>query len=83
MTYPLTPCETQPRIDLNNITLRDINVDGSVLTPGIIRCNETNPCHGFVFENVQMNAWYDKVGKGFITENVFGEVINSYPDPGF
>lgn len=59
-------------------------MEGSILPPGVIRCNETNPCHGFVFENVKMNAWYDKFESlGFITENVYGQVIDSYPDPGF
>ena len=83
MLYPHGPCETQPLIDMNNITLKDITVKGSVLTPGIIRCNETNPCHGFVFDNVQMDAWYNDKGYGFITENVYGIEINSYPSPGF
>lgn len=85
MLYPLFPCTTQPLIDMNNITLKDINVHGSVLTPGIMRCNETNPCHGFVFENVHMDAWYtDKGDKfGWITENVYGKSINSYPNPHF
>lgn len=83
MLYPLTPCDTQPRIDVRNITLRNIELNGSVLTPGIIRCNEANPCTDFTFEHVHLNAWYDKKGKGFITENVYGTVIDSYPDPGF
>lgn len=56
---------------------------GSILTPGIIRCNETNPCEDFTFDNVHMDGWYNKYGLGFITENVYGTVINSFPDPGF
>jgi hypothetical protein len=68
---------------VENITLRNISVFGSVLTPGIIRCHKDNPCKNFVFDNVYHNAWYKKVGLGFIVENVYGETKNSYPDPGF
>ncbi len=66
---------------MRNITLKNIDVEGSILTPGIIRCNATNPCTDFTFENVHMNAWYNNKDLGFITENVYGTVINSYPDP--
>mmetsp|Transcript_7260 Transcript_7260/g.5528 ORF Transcript_7260/g.5528 Transcript_7260/m.5528 type:complete len:197 (+) Transcript_7260:828-1418(+) len=83
MFYPLGPCETQPRITVQNITLRNMEFEHSLLTPGIIRCNETNPCTGFTFDNVHMNAWYTDTDHGFITENVYGTVIDSYPDPGF
>ena len=84
MLYPLIPhCETQPLINMYNITLRNIYSKGGLLPPGIIRCNETNPCTGFVFDNVQMDGWYNDYGLGYITENVQGVVINSYPDPGF
>jgi hypothetical protein len=40
------------RITVRNITLRNIKSTGGLLPPGIIRCNETNPCTGFVFDNV-------------------------------
>jgi hypothetical protein len=68
---------------MRNITLRNIDVKGSVLTPGVIRCNETNPCYDFTFDNVHMDAWYNNYNKTFHTENVYGTVINSFPDPGF
>jgi Glycosyl hydrolases family 28 len=84
MFYPvIKECPTQPRVTLENITLKNVKVTGSVLTPGIIRCHPDNPCKNFRFENVVHDAWYNKVGLGFITENVEGEVINSFPDPGF
>jgi hypothetical protein len=84
MLYPIVPeCHTQPRIDMHNITLRNITSKNGWLTPGIIRCNETNPCTGFVFENVQMDGWTNNLGLGFITENVYGTVVNSYPAPDF
>ena len=84
MLYPIDPkCDTEPRITIEYITLRNIRVEGSWLTPGIIRCDPQNPCKNFIFDNVYHNAWYKKVGLGFITENVFGESHNSFPDPGF
>jgi polygalacturonase len=84
MLYPLmTSCDTNPTVPMRNITLRNIEGKGSLLPPGILRCNETNPCTDFTFDNVQLSGWWDWFGYGFITENVQGKVTNSYPDPGF
>jgi len=55
-----------------------------VLPAGIIRCNSTNPCKNFIFEdvNVHSKVW-DVLGYGYITEFVEGQATNSHPDPGF
>lgn len=85
MLYPLNKdCETQPRVTIRNVTLRNIESTGGVL-PGIIRCNETNPCTDINFENVHYRGFmnWKALDYGFITENVFGSVVNSYPDPHF
>jgi hypothetical protein len=52
--YPLcnTSCPTDPQVTVSNITLRDIAVYNSLLSPGVIIHNETNPGTGFVFDNV-------------------------------
>lgn len=42
MLYPFDPkgtCATQPRIDIRNITLKDIVIDRSWLFPVVLRCN--------------------------------------------
>lgn len=53
MFYPLNPeCETNPRVPMRDITLRNIHSTGSILPAGIVRCNASNPCTGFKFENV-------------------------------
>ena len=84
MLYPLlTDCETQPLVPITNLTLRNISSTSGWLPPGIIRCNETNPCTGFVFDNVNVSGWFSDYGMGYITENVYGTSINSFPDPGF
>lgn len=85
MLYPLEPCRTNPRVPFKDITLRNVTSTGSLLPPGIIRCNETNPCHGFLFENVQLTSvFWDLIGYGFITENVYGEHRgNTHPVPAF
>lgn len=83
LLYPLVPCDTQPLVDVKNITLRNIQSYGSLLPPGIIRCNSTNPCTGFVFENVKAHGWWRIFGLNYIVENVEGTVIHSKPDPGF
>jgi hypothetical protein len=84
MFYPiLTDCETQPLVPITNLTLRNISSTDGWLPPGIIRCNETNPCTGFVFDNVNVTGWFNDYNLGYVTENVYGTSINSYPDPGF
>lgn len=85
MLYPLNKdCATHPEVTMRNITLRNIHSQGSILPPGIIRCNVTNPCTNIVFENVQMKSFlWDMVGNGFITEYAYGKSTGSFPDPGF
>jgi len=84
MLYPLIEeCATEPKVTIRNITLRNVNIHGGVFPPGIIRCNSTNPCTDFTFENVRVSNWYLHPEINFITENVQGVAINSLPDPGF
>ena len=83
MTYPIGGCETQPLVTVSNITLNNIRQYGSILPPGIIRCNETNPCTGFNFNNVQSTGWWKYLGFGYITENIEGTVTDSSPVPVF
>lgn len=70
MLYPLSACETQPLITISDITLRNITSEGGILTPGIVRCHETNPCKNINFENVNIKGWWSSWGGNFITENV-------------
>ena len=73
MLYPfILECETQPRITITNITLRNIASTEGVFPPGIIRCNETNPCHGLNFDNVYVTGWFTVLNYGYITENAYG-----------
>ena len=82
MLYPLTPCETQPLITIANVTLRNVQHTES-LTPGVIRCHETNPCTGFEWNMVNGSGWWHFLGFNYITSNVQGEVIDSKPIPAF
>lgn len=83
MTYPLQACETQPLIDVRNITLKDINSTGGPLPAGIIRCNETNPCEDISFENVHMTSWWNDMEWSWITEYANGEATEVVPKPIF
>ena len=83
MTYPFGDCATEPLVSINNITIRNLESHGGFLPPGIIRCNETNTCENFVFENIEIHGWWDQMGWGFITEFAHGTSTNVYPDPGF
>lgn len=83
MLYPFTPCETQPLITISDITLRNITSTGGPLTPGVVRCHETNPCKNINFENVNLKSWWSNWGGNFITENVYGNVTDCLPAPTF
>jgi hypothetical protein len=69
-------------VTIKDITLQNINVYNPVLPAGIMRCNETNPCTGILWDNVHVTGFWAKLGYAFITENVYGEVYNSKPSPG-
>ena len=83
MLYPLKPCETQPLIDVSNITVRNVQQYGNILPPGVLRCHESNPCTGFTFQNVNASGWWKWLGIGYITQNVQGLVESSKPAPAF
>jgi hypothetical protein len=55
MLYPFDPrgtCQTQPRVNITNVKLKNIQIRNSLLFPIVLRCNETNPCKNIDFENV-------------------------------
>jgi len=82
MFYPLNPdCPTEPRVSIKDIILKDVKSDNGLLLPGIIRCNETNPCDNFMFDNVNVSGWMSN--KGYICENINGISYDSYPIPCF
>ena len=83
MKYPKDPdCPTEPAITISKISLININITNN-LNPyaGLIRCNETNPCEDFIFDNVNV----DTIGKnrGYICENTEMTALNSHPVPCF
>ncbi len=63
--------------------MRNINSINGILPPGIIRCNETNPCRDINFENVKVTGWFTLLDYGYITENAFGTSSWSLPNPEF
>mmetsp|Transcript_35006 Transcript_35006/g.25483 ORF Transcript_35006/g.25483 Transcript_35006/m.25483 type:complete len:102 (-) Transcript_35006:145-450(-) len=89
MLYPFGGCDTQPRITIKDVTLRNITSTGGIFPPGVLRCHESNPCTGMVFEDVHITGWWDSlVGRilgvnNFIVENMEGTVTKSHPKPRF
>jgi hypothetical protein len=76
--YPLcnTSCPTDPQVTVSNITLRDIAVYNSLLSPGVIIHNITNPGTGFIFDNVIFyNASTWPVENGYWCLNTQGVAI--------
>jgi len=83
MFYPFGDCATIAEVGMFNITLRNVETHGGILWPGVIRCNETMPCTGFVFDNVKHHSWWSMIGWNYFTENVYGTVTDSKPVPDF
>ena len=82
MLYPIKhDCPTQPLVTLENFTLRNVSIHNGVLFPGILRCNATNPCRNFTFDNVHVRDWDIGKSQGYICENIFGSYSNSTPPP--
>jgi len=81
MLYPLGGCETQPLIDVRNITLMNVTSHSGFLPPGIIRGNATNPMDDISLIDVKITGWWKDMGWSFISEYAYGESENSYPDP--
>ena len=81
MRYPADPdCPTEPAITLSNIYLKNITVQNSVNPyAGIIRCNETNPCEDFTFEDVIVSSIAPM--RDYICEFIDMKSINSFPVP--
>lgn len=83
MLYPFDPrgtCQTQPRIDIRNVTLTNITVHRSLLFPIVLRCNETNPCTGINLLNVRVDSWIvGKKNKGYVCEHVKGAQEGGHP----
>lgn len=77
--YPLpgSQCVTNPQITVSDITLRNVNIYGGVLAPGIMICNQTNPCHNFVFDNVNVYNPASFPFSGYLCNFVSGYAKNS------
>lgn len=54
--FPFIPvCPTQPLVTMNNVVLRNVHAVETLPLfegPGVILCDESNPCTNFVFDNV-------------------------------
>ena len=69
---------------MSDIYLKNVTSHGGLLPAGIIRCNSTNPCKNFIFEDVNIKSkFWDFFGVGYITEFIEGVATNSFPDPKF
>eukprot|EP01102_Stenamoeba_stenopodia_P022513 TRINITY_DN9415_c0_g1_i1.p1 TRINITY_DN9415_c0_g1~~TRINITY_DN9415_c0_g1_i1.p1 ORF type:complete len:524 (-),score=106.39 TRINITY_DN9415_c0_g1_i1:119-1690(-) len=79
--YPIVDqCETQPLVTVTNIQVVNVTMTGGVTLPGVILCNDTNPCSGFSFENVSNNGEF-LVQKDYVCVSAYGTASNSNPVP--
>ena len=83
--YPLKPCDCEPLVSMSNISLSNVQQHNTILPPGIVRCDETNPCSGFDWTNVTSDGWWNFPFSplGFISDNIEGKLVNVAPRPGF
>ena len=54
--YPFfnSTCETTPLVPVTNLVLRNVTMMHAILSPGVLRCNDTGPCSGWLFEDVNV-----------------------------
>ena len=48
--------DVNPYVIIRNILLQNVYVEKSYTSPGVIRCNKTNPCQNITFQNVTINS---------------------------
>lgn len=92
LAYPYGDhCITQPLVPIENITLSNIMIIDPLLSPGVIRCNETSydrprspSCRGLVFDRVVVsgNSTNFPFGRSYYCLNVGNsKAVDSNPVP--
>jgi hypothetical protein len=77
--YPARPCKTEPGVTISNVTLRNVEITNTIWPfAGAVRCDPTNPCKGFLFENVHVKGGLSRLG-GFKCENIQGSSRSTSP----
>lgn len=70
--FPFVPtCPTQPLVSIKNVVLRNVHAIETIPLfegPGVILCDEANPCTGFVFENVTNTVYTGTI------EQIYAEI---------
>ena len=80
--YPLfnSTCNTQPLVPVTNLVLRNITMTGALFSPGVMRCNASGPCTGWLFEDVSISSATDYPTSQFICAGIFNSTgINVLP----
>jgi hypothetical protein len=65
-------------VTVKDITLRNVNIYGGLLSPGMFLCNATNPCTNLVFDRVNVyNRSTFPIEDGYLCQNFNGTARNS------
>merc|ERR1711957_491437 len=82
-TLPFAKCDGVEEAKYINITLRNITVDNSKGSPGVVLAGEQNPMQNVVFEDVRFNNPGSKPFKDYYyCQNVYGVARgNTWPVP--
>ncbi|RNA26782.1 glycoside hydrolase family, partial [Brachionus plicatilis] len=74
---PGTECPSDPLVTVEDITLRNVSIYGGLLSPGIMRCHEKNPCKNLIFDGVNVyNRSLFPIENGYLCENFSGHAKN-------
>lgn len=66
---------TEPLVNVSNVLLKDLNVTGSLLQAGVLRCNVSNPCRNINFENVHISGGRSDARGGYICDGDEGPTV--------
>lgn len=56
--YPLPgeKCPVYPCVPITNVLVQNVTSTGGILSPGVMRCDPSNPCRNYTFDNVRVEG---------------------------
>jgi len=63
---------------MSRITITNLTSTNGWLNAGVLRCNETNPCHEINMENVYITGWNSS---SYTCHSIYGSCKNCTPVP--
>ncbi len=81
-TFPVRgECQTQPRVTISNIVIRDSVFEAGVTLPGVLYCDPANPCKGITLSNVSNTGVFAVQPTYFCKNAVVRSIGSTLPVP--